>query len=275
MKPAAFEYVAAHSLEEALAALQDGGEDAKPIAGGQSLVPALNMRLVRPTLLVDLNRAGLDTIEANGVVRVGATVRQAALEYDPRMMPASEKRGMRRGIGMAMHCQRAGQASERMEIRVDPNGSVALYVGTFSTGQGHETMFAQMVSDWLHVPMAHVRVLQGDTDRVLFGRGTLRCIDYLTGECVQIDRGRFRNPSTGFDAREIQQIVDDALHSLRVCANCRSELAAIGFGDIFVGERFGKSADDSERSSQLVRNVGNEITTDELELTDACEVEQR
>jgi carbon-monoxide dehydrogenase medium subunit len=87
MKPAAFEYVAARSLEEALAALQDGGEDAKPIAGGQSLVPALNMRLVRPTLLVDLNRAGLDSIEANGVVRIGATLRQAALEHDPRTHP--------------------------------------------------------------------------------------------------------------------------------------------------------------------------------------------
>jgi len=87
MKPAAFEYVAAHSLEEALGALQDGGEDAKAIAGGQSLVPALNMRLVRPTLLVDLNRAGLDSIEANGVVRIGATVRQAALEHDPRTHP--------------------------------------------------------------------------------------------------------------------------------------------------------------------------------------------
>ena len=87
MKPVAFDYVAAHSLEEALAALQEGGEDAKPIAGGQSLVPALNMRLVRPTLLVDLNRAGLDAIEANGVVRIGATVRQAALEHDPRTHP--------------------------------------------------------------------------------------------------------------------------------------------------------------------------------------------
>ena len=45
------------------------------------------MRLVRPTLLVDLNRAGLDAIEANGVVRIGATVRQAALEHDPRTHP--------------------------------------------------------------------------------------------------------------------------------------------------------------------------------------------
>ena len=86
MKPVAFDYVAARSVEEALDALARD-EDAKPIAGGQSLVPALNMRLVRPTLLVDVNRAGLDAIEANGVVRVGATVRQAVLERDPRCHP--------------------------------------------------------------------------------------------------------------------------------------------------------------------------------------------
>ncbi|HEU0336825.1 MAG TPA: FAD binding domain-containing protein [Gaiellaceae bacterium] len=81
MKPVSFSYVAARSLEEALAALADGGEDAKPLAGGQSLVPALNMRLVRPTLLVDLARAGLGGIErANGTVRVGATTRQVELQ---------------------------------------------------------------------------------------------------------------------------------------------------------------------------------------------------
>jgi CO/xanthine dehydrogenase FAD-binding subunit len=86
VKPPPLDYVAAHSLEEALEALTRD-EDAKPIAGGQSLVPALNMRLVRPTLLVDLNRAGLDRIEANGAVRVGAMVRQAVLERDPRCHP--------------------------------------------------------------------------------------------------------------------------------------------------------------------------------------------
>ena len=58
VKPAPFDYVRAESLGEALAALGEGGPDAKPIAGGQSLVPALNMRLVRPSLLVDLNRRG-------------------------------------------------------------------------------------------------------------------------------------------------------------------------------------------------------------------------
>ena len=87
MKPPPFDYVAAESLDEALAALAEGGEDAKPIAGGQSLVPALNMRLVRPTLLVDLNRAGLDAIEANGSVRIGATARQATVARDPRAHP--------------------------------------------------------------------------------------------------------------------------------------------------------------------------------------------
>jgi len=87
VKPAAFDFITAHSLEEALGALERGGEDAKPIAGGQSLVPALNMRLVRPTLLVDLNRAGLDRIEADDRMRIGATVRQASLLSDPRAHP--------------------------------------------------------------------------------------------------------------------------------------------------------------------------------------------
>ncbi len=88
MKPAPFRYVAAHSLEEAVAALAEGGEDAKPLAGGQSLVPALNLRLLRPELLVDLNRAGLGGIERkNGTIRVGATTRQAELQRSPHVHP--------------------------------------------------------------------------------------------------------------------------------------------------------------------------------------------
>jgi CO/xanthine dehydrogenase FAD-binding subunit len=87
VKPASFDYVRAGSLEEALAALAEGGDDAKPIAGGQSLVPALSMRLVRPSVLVDLNRAGLDHVSANGALRLGATVRQAALAADERVHP--------------------------------------------------------------------------------------------------------------------------------------------------------------------------------------------
>src|ERR671935_99538 len=54
MKPAPFRYIAAHSLEEALAAKAEHGEDARFLAGGQSLVPAMNFRLVQPAVLRDL-----------------------------------------------------------------------------------------------------------------------------------------------------------------------------------------------------------------------------
>ncbi|RMF24154.1 MAG: xanthine dehydrogenase family protein subunit M [Deltaproteobacteria bacterium] len=82
MKPAAFEYVAAASLDEAISALAGSDGEGKVIAGGQSLVPLLNMRLARPALLVDLNRvAGLDGIrEENGSVVIGALTRQRDVE---------------------------------------------------------------------------------------------------------------------------------------------------------------------------------------------------
>jgi CO/xanthine dehydrogenase FAD-binding subunit len=81
MKPAPFEYRRADSLDGALELLEQGGSDAKALAGGQSLAPLLNMRLLRPTLLVDLNRIpDLDRIEeADGSFRIGALVRQRGL----------------------------------------------------------------------------------------------------------------------------------------------------------------------------------------------------
>jgi CO/xanthine dehydrogenase FAD-binding subunit len=78
VKPAPFRYVRPETLEEALEKLAEGGDEAKVLAGGQSLVPALNMRLLRPTLLVDVNRiVGLDGVTTNGTMTIGATVRQA------------------------------------------------------------------------------------------------------------------------------------------------------------------------------------------------------
>jgi aerobic carbon-monoxide dehydrogenase large subunit len=99
----------------------------------------------------------------------------------PKRRRESERRGLRRGIGLALHCQRAGNQSERMEIRVAPNGSIALHVGTHSHGQSHETAFAQMISEWLGVEPDNVRLFQGDTDKVLFGRGTFSQRSMSTG----------------------------------------------------------------------------------------------
>ncbi len=83
MKPPSFEYVAPHSLDEAIASLAEYGDTAKVLAGGQSLVPLLNMRLAGPDVLIDVNNVrelgGLSTW--NGGISIGALVRQSALEH--------------------------------------------------------------------------------------------------------------------------------------------------------------------------------------------------
>jgi CO/xanthine dehydrogenase FAD-binding subunit len=85
VKPVTFEYRRAESPNEALDLLAEHGPDAKVLAGGQSFVPLLNMRIVRPSLVVDVNGIpGLDAIEeTNGEIRVGATCRQSVLERSP------------------------------------------------------------------------------------------------------------------------------------------------------------------------------------------------
>jgi len=83
VKPVAFRYERPTSVEEATALLREHGDEAKVLAGGQSLVPMLNMRLLRPSVVVDVNRLALgDVVRENGSWRVGATVRQA----DPRLL---------------------------------------------------------------------------------------------------------------------------------------------------------------------------------------------
>ena len=85
MKAAPFDYVRPATVTEAVAALAEAGDDAKVLAGGQSLVPVLAMRLGRPTLLVDINAVeGLDNLSLTGdTLHVGATVRQRRVEHDP------------------------------------------------------------------------------------------------------------------------------------------------------------------------------------------------
>jgi carbon-monoxide dehydrogenase medium subunit len=86
VKPAPFKYLVAESLDHALSVKAEYGEEAKFLAGGQSLIPAMNFRLAEPALLVDINAlTALDYIRegGDGAVRIGALVRQRALERDP------------------------------------------------------------------------------------------------------------------------------------------------------------------------------------------------
>jgi len=87
VKPAWFDYYAPRSLEEALRILADAGRDGRVLAGGQSLMPMLNCRLLNPDVLVDINRiAALNRLDAAGdALTVGALVRHADLLHDDRV----------------------------------------------------------------------------------------------------------------------------------------------------------------------------------------------
>src|ERR1019366_1598177 len=84
MKPASFRYISATSLEHALSLKAEHGDDAKFLAGGQSLIPTMNFRLARPAILIDLNEidelAGIRPCD--GATRVGALTRYRALQRD-------------------------------------------------------------------------------------------------------------------------------------------------------------------------------------------------
>jgi carbon-monoxide dehydrogenase large subunit len=85
---------------------------------------------------------------------------------------ASEAMGRRRGMGISYYIDDCGIFNERMDLRFDASGSITIEAGTFSHGQGHQTTYAQMISDWLGVPFETIRFEQGDTARIGIGRGT-------------------------------------------------------------------------------------------------------
>jgi carbon-monoxide dehydrogenase large subunit len=86
---------------------------------------------------------------------------------------ASRQAGKLRGLGLSNTIERAGAASlEGAEVRFDRSGTVTLYSGSNSQGQGHETVFKQLVCDRLGLDPNETQYIQGDTDEVFFGEGT-------------------------------------------------------------------------------------------------------
>jgi len=104
----------------------------------------------------------------------------------PKRRAEAEKRGKRRGLGFATYIEACGLAPSNVagalgaraglfeagEIRVNPTGSVTVFTGSHSHGQGHETTFAQVVAGRLGIPVENVDVVHGDTGRIPFGMGT-------------------------------------------------------------------------------------------------------
>jgi len=108
---------------------------------------------------------------------------QTLADWDryPGRRARSEAAGKYRGRSIVYYVDNTGVFNERMELRFDPSGELAIVAGTLSHGQGHETTYAQMVADWLGVPEDKVYLLQADTDEVAIGRGTYASRSMMIG----------------------------------------------------------------------------------------------
>ena len=110
----------------------------------------------------------------------------------------SASRGLRRGHAAGAYIEvTTGSPRERTELTVHPEGKIDVVIGTLSSGQGHETSFAQLICEWLGLPMECVRLVQGDTDLVAVGGGTqsgrsMRLAGIVIGEASTqlIDKAR-------------------------------------------------------------------------------------
>jgi carbon-monoxide dehydrogenase medium subunit len=164
VKPAPFRYAAPRSLGEALAVLAEEGEGAKVLAGGQSLLPLLSMRLAAPTTLVDINRVpGLDTTEVTGDgVRVGALVRHDTLLHDAAAArvqpllaratanvahPAIRNRGTT--VGSIAHADPSGEMTSVLALT---DGSVEVATAAGSRTVGWRELFVGPLETSVHGP---------------------------------------------------------------------------------------------------------------------------
>jgi aerobic carbon-monoxide dehydrogenase medium subunit len=196
--PAEFDYAAPESLDEAIAALGQGGEDAKLLAGGHSLLPLMKLRLAFPTLLVDLRRVpGLTGIERdNGSVRVGAmtTHHQVAtgglgLASAAAATIADQQVRNRGTIGGSL--AHGDPASDLPAVLLATEGSVT---ARGSTGE-RTIAAADLFQDYLTTALAHDEVITDVRLPSLQGYGfgyqkfTRRAEDWaMVGVCALVSR---------------------------------------------------------------------------------------
>ena len=119
----------------------------------------------------------------------------------------SKRAGRLRGIGIATYIEACGNnGPETATLTLDRDGGVTLLIGSQSTGQGHATSYAQLISERLDLPPERVRVIQGDTDRIKSGAGTGGSSSIPVGG-VSVDRASKKLAS------QIKEIAADALEA--------------------------------------------------------------
>ena len=171
MLPAQFDYIAASSVDEAIAAKAEGGDETRFLAGGQSLLPMMKLRFATPSKLVDINRiAGLDTIEhQNGHLHVGALVRHADIAASDEVSGAIASaapwiadplvRNLGTMCGSVAHCDPEGDwnsvllATGAEVVAQGPSGSRTISIGDFV-----QDFFTNSLADdemvlGLHIPV--------------------------------------------------------------------------------------------------------------------------
>lgn len=140
---------------------------------GYDPVELRRRNLVPPSAQPYSNPLGLTYDNGNYEAAMDKALAMADWAGFPARRAESERRGRLRGIGVANYIEiTSGNPRERTEITVLPEGEVELVMGTMSSGQGHETSFAQLVTEWLGVPFESVRYVAHDTDRVQAGGGS-------------------------------------------------------------------------------------------------------
>src|SRR5580693_3627252 len=118
----------------------------------------------------------------------------------PKRAKAAKKQGLVRGIGLATYVEVCGtMGEETANVRLDPNGDVSVLIGTQSSGQGHQTAYAQIVAEQFGLAPERVHVFQGDTDQIATGLGTGGSASIPSGG-VSVERATHR---LGANLREI------------------------------------------------------------------------
>ncbi|TMJ45986.1 MAG: xanthine dehydrogenase family protein molybdopterin-binding subunit, partial [Alphaproteobacteria bacterium] len=129
--------------------------------------------LIPPTAQPFTNPAGLTYDSGDYPAAMATGLALADWDGFPVRREAAKRRGKLRGIGVANYIEiTTGVPRERAEITVLPEGRVELVMGTMASGQGHETSFAQLVTEWLGVPFDSIDYVAHDTARVAAGGGS-------------------------------------------------------------------------------------------------------
>ncbi len=128
---------------------------------------------VRPDQLPWTNQVGMVIHSGHFQETMEKALERADWAGFERRRQEAKARGKLRGIGLGYYIEASGgMPTEQAQVRFTPEGRVQLIVGTFSHGQGHETAFAQILSEKLGVPFDSIDFIQGDTDYVKVGLGT-------------------------------------------------------------------------------------------------------